>query len=87
MQQKAIDAGLALTLLQFPQDMGSYATVPITDSFKQFLNGVYGLFHRRYYRAVAHTLYGQEVVDESVKQRLTGDPYYRPKNAGLRERA
>lgn len=85
MQQKAAACGLALTPVQLPPDVRSSATAPITDSFKEFLKGMYSLFHRRYYRPVAQTVYGQEAIDDSVKQRLESDPYYRPKNKGVRE--
>ena len=85
MQQKAAACGLALIPVQLPQDIHSCYTAPITDSFKEFFKGIYSLFHRRYYRPVSQTVYGQEAIDESIKQRLESDSSYRPKNRGLRE--
>ena len=84
-QEKAIECNLALTPVQQPTDINDYYTAPITDSFKSFLKGIYSLFHRRYLRPVCQTIYGNEVIDESVKKRLEIDLYYRPKNTGLRE--
>lgn len=85
MQQQAAACGLALTPVQLPSDVISYYTAPISDSFKKFLKGLYSLFHHRYHRVVCQTVYGNEKIDDSVKTRLASDPYYRPKNAGLRE--
>jgi uncharacterized protein (DUF2235 family) len=54
-----------------------------TDSYARFLKGVYAKAHPRYYRAISQTRFGNETVDESVKQRLRDDATYQPQNRGL----
>ena len=56
----------------------------ITDSYENFLNGLYARLHRIYYRPVLSTAYGTETIDVTLDERRR-DPManYRPQNPGL----
>lgn len=64
-------------------------TSPITNSFQDFLYGLYPLISRRYYRPIGveleetgtESIYSiNETIDASVFERWRFDPTYRPKN-------
>jgi uncharacterized protein (DUF2235 family) len=80
MQAKALALGLDLTLVDARSDahLG-----PTTDSFAQFLRGLWQRTHQRHLRRVGATRFGNEVVDESVARRRQDDPTYAPRNPGL----
>lgn len=80
MQDKAGALGLALT----PVDVGAenYRGA-FTDSYKEFLKGLYAKKKPRHYRAISSTPFGGEVVDESVRLRRKADRNYEPQNNGL----
>ena len=80
MMKKAEDCGLALDPAKAPRLPGDTTRLPIRDSYKQFLGGVYGIVSPRHYRRIGGTLHGAESVDVSVRERLSGNPDYRPKN-------
>jgi uncharacterized protein (DUF2235 family) len=80
MQDKAAALGLALS----PVTLGaSNYNGAFTDSYGQFLNGLYAKRNARYYRAVGKTKFGNEIVDDSVQQRRQADRSYEPQNDGL----
>lgn len=85
MQDKAQACGLEIDPEGIPRVAEDNCMAALRDSFKEFLAGMYGLFKDRYYRRVAATVYGNEAVDATVRQRAEGDGSYRPKNAGLAE--
>jgi hypothetical protein len=74
LQDMAAEAGLVLhgKLRLGPDD----ALAPISDSFAQFMFGLYRFFRRRHPRAFGAGV--NEKVDESVWQRWRADPSYRP---------
>src|SRR5438132_6896723 len=80
MQGKASDVGLALTPVQVQPNsyMGAF-----TDSYAQFLDGLYAKEHPRHYRSIGATKFGNEVVDDSVQKRRKEDHSYEPQNNGL----
>jgi len=80
LQDKASGLGLALDAVSVDADnyLGAY-----TDSYSEFLKGLYAKRNARYYRAIGATKFGNEVVDPSVQQRRVVDRDYRPQNAGL----
>jgi uncharacterized protein (DUF2235 family) len=80
MQDKAAALGLALTPIAITAE--NYKGV-FTDSYAEFLDGIYAKEHPRHYRAIGNTQFGNEKVDESVQQRRTADPAYKPQNSGL----
>ena len=80
MQNKASGLGLALTPVEVQPN--NYLG-PFTDSYKQFLNGVYAKEHARHYRSIGLTKFGDEVVDDSVQKRRKEDRSYEPQNNGL----
>jgi Uncharacterized alpha/beta hydrolase domain (DUF2235) len=56
---------------------------PLTDSYAEFLKGLYAKKNPRHYRSIAATRFGHEVVDNSVQQRRKADRSYEPQNNGL----
>lgn len=83
MQDAARKAGLEM-------DKKAVAKVPptgflasITDSYHQFLKGIYSRFNPRHYRPILQTQYGNEQLDTSVVARREKDPNYRPRNPGI----
>lgn len=52
----------------------------ITDSYKEFLTGLYCNFSGRYYRNIGETSYGNESIHDSTKDRVSTDKNYLPKN-------
>lgn len=80
MQNKAAALGLGLDVVRVGAQ--SYLGV-YTDSYTEFLGGFYARNHPRHYRAIGTTLFGNEVVDESVERRRRKDRNYAPQNRGL----
>jgi uncharacterized protein (DUF2235 family) len=79
-QDKAMAAGLGVT----PIDVGADNYLgAITDSYAQFLNGVYAHTQQRHYRALGTARFGNEVIDDSAQRRRKKDRNYKPPNAGL----
>ncbi len=80
MQDKAIAAGLGVT----PVEVGAKNYLGAsTDSYAEFLKGVYARRNPRYLRPVGTTRFGKEVVDDSVQRRRREIASYSPKNSGL----
>jgi uncharacterized protein (DUF2235 family) len=80
MQEKAQGCGLTLNFID-PPTMDWMQ--PIDDSYGDFLDGLYAREFAPNYRAVGTTKFGNEVIDASVRQRMTANSAYRPQNAGL----
>jgi len=80
MQDKASALGLGLDPVQVGAQnyLGNY-----TDSYAQFLDGIYARKNPRYYRPIGATRFGNEVVDASVERRRKEDRAYEPQNNGL----
>ena len=80
MQDKASAFGLGLTPV--PVSSENYQG-PFTDSYMEFLKGLYAKKNPRHYRSIGATQFGNEVVDQSVQQRRKTDLGYEPQNNGL----
>jgi len=80
MQDKAGALGLALDAV--PVGRKNYLG-EFTDSYAEFLRGIYARKNPRHYRAVGATRFGNETIDESVQQRRKEDRDYEPQNNGL----
>ena len=80
MQEKASAAGLAVKPVAVAPDnwRGAY-----TDSYTQFLDGVYARLNPPLVRSVRATRFGRETIDPSIGERREVDPAYRPGNTGL----
>jgi uncharacterized protein (DUF2235 family) len=79
-QQKASAFGLAVDAVQVgPKNYLGEST----DSYAQFLGGIYSRKNPRHYRSIGATKFGNEDVDESVQKRRTEDREYEPQNNGL----
>ena len=80
MQEKAIEAGLGLTTVDvLPENCRGVCT----DSYAEFLDGLYARLNPRRLRKVLTTRFGCETIDPSIGQRRECDPTYRPPNLGL----
>jgi uncharacterized protein (DUF2235 family) len=80
MQDNAAAAGLGLNSVGVAADNYRGA---LTDSYAEFLKGVYAKKNPRHYRAIGTTHFGNETVDESVESRRREDRDYEPQNNGL----
>lgn len=80
MQDRAAALGLGLEPVS-PGLEGWRA--PPTDSYAQFLDGLYARVHPRYDRRVLGTRFGDETLDPTIDLRRAADPAYRPPNPGL----
>ncbi|HUF40494.1 MAG TPA: DUF2235 domain-containing protein [Verrucomicrobiae bacterium] len=80
MQDKAGVAGLAVDPVHVIDDNFRGAS---TDSYSEFLKGVYAKRNPRHYRTIATTPFGNECIDESVQRRRREDREYEPQNNGL----
>ena len=80
MQEKASGLGLGLNAVAVGSE--NYRG-PYTDSYLEFLKGIYAKKNARHYRAIGATRFGNEVVDDSVQQRRRADRDYEPQNNGL----
>jgi uncharacterized protein (DUF2235 family) len=80
MQDKASALGLALDGVQIGAKnyLGTH-----TDSYAEFLGGLYARKTPRHYRAIGATKFGNEVIDDSVQRRRKEDRSYEPQNNGL----
>jgi len=80
MQDKANGLGLALEPVAAGAQnyLGEY-----TDSYAEFLGGLYARKNPRHYRAIRSSKFGKEIVDESVQLRRREDRDYEPQNNGL----
>ena len=79
-QDKASALGLALDAVQIgPKNyLGEF-----TDSYAEFLGGIYARKNPRHYRAIRATRFGNETIDDSVQRRRKQDRDYEPQNNGL----
>ena len=80
MQDKASALGLGLSPLAVSAENYRGA---FTDSYMEFLKGLYAKKNPRHYRSIGATQFGNEVVDRSVQQRRKTDLSYEPQNNGL----
>ncbi|HUL10005.1 MAG TPA: DUF2235 domain-containing protein [Candidatus Acidoferrum sp.] len=83
MMEKAASCGLALAPARRPQPKPDWARGTLHDSFKEFLGGVGKLLENPYFRPLTLGDGDRQVMDDSVRLRFTGDPFYRPKNQGF----
>jgi len=80
MQDKAGALGLAVDAVQVgPKNYLGEAT----DSYREFLGGIYARKNPRHYRSIGATKFGNEDIDESVQKRRKEDHDYEPQNNGL----
>jgi uncharacterized protein (DUF2235 family) len=80
MQDKATTVGLALN----PVSIGAENYLgALTDSYAEFLGGIYAKDKPPHYRGIGTTKYGNEMIDDSVQRRRKEDPNYKPQNPGL----
>lgn len=83
MMERAMAHGLILHPYSVPLRIERNHLAPVNDSYTAFLDGSFSLFHDPYFRPVGQTLYGNEVLDDSVLRKLDEDPRYQPVNQGV----
>src|SRR5262249_49593404 len=83
MQARAMRCGLAIDPALMPAVDPDSTSAPISDSFGQFLHGIYALTHNRFYRVMEITPDGNEALDDSVMARYRANDRYRPQNQGF----
>jgi uncharacterized protein (DUF2235 family) len=86
MQRKAQGLGLQLDPAGVPDVNEHNLTGPITDSFGNFLGGLFGFFSQRHYRPIGSCEFGNETIDTGVVARMMMDATYQPRNPGLEKR-
>jgi hypothetical protein len=79
------DRGLCLDLAGIPAVSASNVNGEIADSFKAFFGGIFSFFSKRYFWPFCQLAFGNEIVDNTVPQRIVDDLTYRPKNDSLTE--
>lgn len=82
MQQKAQEAGLAVTPAEMPAVNPANWAGPVSDSYHDFLGGIYALTHAPFYRPIDLKSADQS-MDEKVVGRCRSDTAYRPQNPGF----
>ncbi len=80
MQDNASALGLELSRVQLGER--NYLGT-LTDSYAQFLGGLYAKRHPRHYRSIGATSFGKEIIDDSVQKRRNENRTYEPQNDGL----
>jgi len=83
MQDKATAAGLAIDPAARPIVGPGNRLGPISDSYQDFLDGVYARTHPEYFRPMDLTAGSTQTIDESVLARKAGDANYQPQNSGF----
>lgn len=80
MQDKASALGLAQGLVTVGEK--NYLGAD-TDSYAQFIDGIYAKKNPRHYRVIGAAKFGKEIIDGSVERRRREDRAYEPQNNGL----
>lgn len=80
MQDKASALGLGVKRVGVTAN--NYQGEP-TDSYAQFLKGIYAKRNPRHFRKFGVTRFGNETLDETVQKRRKEDREYEPQNDGL----
>jgi uncharacterized protein (DUF2235 family) len=83
MLQKAAEAGLVVDRTEIPALGEANWRHGPTDSYGQFLAGVYAKTHPRFLRGIQVGTGFNEVIDDTVVHRCGADSTYRPKNPGF----
>jgi uncharacterized protein (DUF2235 family) len=83
MQTKAKSAGLVINPTEVPELIQSNWMAPISDSYREFLDGTYALTHAPYYRSLLFEPGSNETIDQTVLKRRQADGSYQPQNPGL----
>jgi uncharacterized protein (DUF2235 family) len=83
MMEKALANGLIVDPRHVPRKLERNYLAPVDDTYNGFLGGLFAFFARPFFRPVGRTFFGNEVLDDSVLQRLEEDPLYRPRNRGV----
>jgi uncharacterized protein (DUF2235 family) len=83
MQNQAIGAGLAIDPGAGPALGPDNHLGPISDSYHEFLDGVYAQTHPEYFRPIELAAESTQIIDGSVLARQAADQTYRPRNDGI----
>ncbi len=83
MMERALACGLIFEPKHVPLRIEKNHLARVSDSYADFLDGGFSIFTDPFFRPVGHTLFGNEILDDSVLQKLEDDPYYHPINPGV----
>ena len=83
MQRKAIEAGLAVDPALMPSIGAANPLAPITDSYVEFLDGLYARTHPIYFRPMNLATGSTQIIDASALGRQAADLLYNPGNDGF----
>jgi uncharacterized protein (DUF2235 family) len=83
MQDHATAAGLAIDSDEVPKNIDDNWRAGPTNSYQQFLAGIYAQTHEPFYRPMQLGAALNQVLDSSVKKRFDGGVGYAPKNPGF----
>lgn len=82
--------GLELDASQFPELDPAYLSAKVSDSYKDFLGGVYRIWRRitfrgRNYRPFGKTKHGNESLHVTALEKIRHNRNYNPKNPGIKQ--
>lgn len=83
MMERALAGGIIFDPRHVPLRIERNHLAKVSDSYTNFLDGGLSIFAEPFFRTVGHTLFGNEVLDDSVLQKLEDDPHYHPINPGM----
>jgi uncharacterized protein (DUF2235 family) len=84
MQQKAQAAGLVIDPDGIPKTRDDSWKAGPTNTYQEFLDGVYAKTHEPFYRPMQLDVGVNEVIDETVRMRFEANIGYEPKNPGFK---
>jgi uncharacterized protein (DUF2235 family) len=83
MMERALEHGIIFEPRQVPLRIERNHLAHVSDAYADFLEGGFSIFSEPHLRPVGQTLYGNEVLDESVLRKMEEDPHYVPMNPGV----
>jgi len=83
MMERALSRGVIFEPRHVPLRIERNHLAPVSDSYSDFLEGGFSFLAAPYHRPIGHTLFGNEILDDSVLQKLEEDPHYQPINPGV----
>jgi uncharacterized protein (DUF2235 family) len=83
MMERAFAGGVIFEPRHVPLRIEKNHLARVADSYSSFLDGGFSLLTEPHFRPVGQTLFGNEILDDSVLLKLEDDPHYHPINPGV----
>jgi uncharacterized protein (DUF2235 family) len=83
MMERALTRGIIFEPRQVPLKIEKNHLAHVADSYSDFLDGGFSILAEPHFRPVGQTIFGNEILDDSVLQKLEDDPHYQPINPGV----